>query len=99
MYEVHWLQGALDDLTTIWLEGDSVLRQAITLATNALDNELARVPFQSSESREENERVLFAYPPWRSRGNRFRETSCMGAKRLAFSPSRRIVGNQRSRKA
>jgi hypothetical protein len=56
------LQGALDDLASIWMQADSLLRQDITAATEALDQELQADPFRNSEAREEEERVLFAYP-------------------------------------
>jgi len=37
-------------------------RQLITAATHALDEELQIDPYRHSESREDEERVLFAYP-------------------------------------
>ena len=62
MFRVDWLQGALDDLAGIWMQADSALRQDITAATEALDQELQADPFRNSEAREDEERVLFAYP-------------------------------------
>jgi hypothetical protein len=62
MFRVEWLQRALEDLATIWMQADSALRQDITAATEALDQELQADPFRNSEAREEEERVLFAYP-------------------------------------
>jgi hypothetical protein len=62
MFRVEWLQEALDELTNLWLQADSSLRQAITAATHALDQELCVDPYRGSESREDEERVLFAYP-------------------------------------
>jgi hypothetical protein len=43
-------------------QGDSTLRQAITAAAHVLEQELQTDPFRQSESRQEGERVLFAYP-------------------------------------
>jgi hypothetical protein len=60
MFQVVWGQRAMNDLAEIWIRGDSTLRQAITQATHALDQTLQDDPFESSESREGNDRVIFA---------------------------------------
>lgn len=62
MFQVEWLQEALDELTVLWLQADAALRQAITAATHAIDQELGQDPYRHSESREDDERVLFAFP-------------------------------------
>jgi hypothetical protein len=62
MFQVEWIQEALDDLARLWMQADSDLRQAITAATQALDQELRTDPFRQGESRGDDERVLFAYP-------------------------------------
>ncbi len=62
MWQVHWLQEALDDLTRIWTAADSQRRKEITQATHALDQELQTDPLANSESRDEGERALFVYP-------------------------------------
>jgi hypothetical protein len=62
MFRVEWLQEALDELTELWLRADSALRQAITAATSAVDQELQADPYRSTESREDEVRVFFAYP-------------------------------------
>ena len=62
MFRVKWLQEALDELTILWTQADSALRAAITAATHALDQELQTDPYRNSESRNEEDRVLFAYP-------------------------------------
>jgi hypothetical protein len=62
MFQVKWLQEALDELTRIWMQADSSLRQAITAATHTLDQELQTDPYRESESRDDDERLLFAYP-------------------------------------
>jgi hypothetical protein len=51
MFRVEWLQEALDELTSIWMQAGSDLRQAITPATNTLDQELRADPYRPSESR------------------------------------------------
>ena len=33
MFRVAWLQSALDDLTTLWIQADPSLRQALTAAS------------------------------------------------------------------
>lgn len=62
MFQVEWLQEALNELTVLWLQADAALRQAITAATHAIDQELGQDPYRHSESREDDERVLFAFP-------------------------------------
>jgi hypothetical protein len=61
-FRVEWIQAALDELTTIWMQADSSLRQAITASTHTIDTELQADPFRQSESRDDEERVLFVYP-------------------------------------
>jgi hypothetical protein len=62
MFRVEWLQEALDDLVSIWMNADSADRAAIALAVRELDQQLNVAPHQQGESREGNERVLFALP-------------------------------------
>jgi hypothetical protein len=62
MWQVTWLQPALDELTTIWTQADSASRRAITAATHSIDQVLQADPQNQGESREEGERVLFAFP-------------------------------------
>jgi hypothetical protein len=62
MFRVEWIQQALDELTSIWMQADSSMRQAITVATHSIDTELQVNPYRSSESRDDEERVLFVYP-------------------------------------
>jgi hypothetical protein len=62
MYRVEWIQKALDKLASIWIQADSNMRQAITAASHTIDNELQNDPFRQSESRDNDERVLFEYP-------------------------------------
>lgn len=62
MFRVEWIQAALDDLASIWMQADAALRQKITTATQTIDQQLEADPFRQSESREDDERVLFVYP-------------------------------------
>ncbi|MBI1917398.1 MAG: hypothetical protein HYS12_22080 [Planctomycetes bacterium] len=62
MFRVEWIQAALDDLASIWMQADAALRQAITTAAQTIDQQLEADPFRQSESREDDERVLFVYP-------------------------------------
>ena len=59
---MEWIQKALDELTALWTHADSALRQAITQASNTLDEELAADPSRHGESRGADERVVFVYP-------------------------------------
>jgi hypothetical protein len=40
MFQVEWLQVALDELTDLWTRADSVQRQAITAASHVLEQRL-----------------------------------------------------------
>lgn len=62
MFEVRWLQSALDDLAERWMQADGALRAAITSSVNAVDHRLSRNPTSQGESREGKERVLFVGP-------------------------------------
>jgi hypothetical protein len=62
MFRVEWIQAAIDELSNLWTHSDSGGRRAITTATHALDQQLAADPFRVSESRGNEDRVLFEYP-------------------------------------
>jgi hypothetical protein len=62
MFQVVWLQSALNDLAALWVRADSVLRQAINAATNAIDRSLQDDPENLGESRAGETRVFFAHP-------------------------------------
>lgn len=62
MFAVRWLQEALDELTTIWLQADAATRREITSAAHGIDLALQSDPIPNSESRSENEFVHFVYP-------------------------------------
>jgi len=62
MYQVDWLQTALDQLTAIWMSADSAQRQAITTAAHQIEQQLQRDPFGPSESRPNERRILLVSP-------------------------------------
>jgi hypothetical protein len=59
-YSVVWLKAAQDLLADIWVHAPD--RSAVTAASNLIDVLLARDPFADSESREGNDRVMWAKP-------------------------------------
>jgi hypothetical protein len=62
MDRVEWLQSALDELAAIWIQADSNLRRAITVATNSLERQLESDPFANSQPYSNGRRVLFSAP-------------------------------------
>ncbi len=62
MFQVEWLQTALDDLASIWNQADSGQRQAITRASHQVDQLLAQDPIQEGESRPHGRRIFFVPP-------------------------------------
>jgi hypothetical protein len=62
MFQVRWAEGALDQLAMLWLQGDSMLRRAITRASAAIDQRLHTNPHNQGESRNAGERVMFESP-------------------------------------
>jgi hypothetical protein len=62
MFQVEWLQTALNQLAAIWTSADSALRLAVTAATHQIDQQLQTDPFGASESRPEGRRILFVSP-------------------------------------
>ena len=62
MFKVRWERNALDELTMLWTQAGSGLRQRITAATAELDWQLQSDPLGSSESRPGGRRVSFVSP-------------------------------------
>jgi hypothetical protein len=62
MFRVEWLQSALDELATIWMQADAVLRQAITAASHSIEQRLQRDPLNEGESRPGGRRIMFVPP-------------------------------------
>jgi hypothetical protein len=59
MYQVRWLQSALDELADQWLRATSEERQAITSAAHAVERRLAEDPVEEGESRPKGRRITF----------------------------------------
>jgi hypothetical protein len=57
MFRVEWLQSALDELADLWTRADPVQRQAITAASNLLDQRLRRDPHFEGESRSKGDEL------------------------------------------
>ena len=62
MYQVQWLQSALDELADQWMRAPSEERQAITSAAHAVDRRLAEDPVKEGESRPKGRRITFVPP-------------------------------------
>lgn len=62
MYQVEWVDEALEELARFWTQANPEVRRAITSAVEALDRELQSDPYGESESRGGEMRVQFAYP-------------------------------------
>jgi hypothetical protein len=62
MHEVVWTESALEELATLWLEADSVLREAIAAAQSQADRRLESNPSEAGESRPGDRRIAF-FPP------------------------------------
>jgi plasmid stabilization system protein ParE len=62
MFRVRWERRALDELTRLWTQEDSVTRQAITAASHTIDQRLRQNPRQEGESRSKRRRITFVPP-------------------------------------
>jgi hypothetical protein len=62
MFKVRWRQIAVNQLTALWSNADSAMRQEITVAVAQIDRELAHDPASKGESREGDVRILFMSP-------------------------------------
>ena len=51
MFRVRWEETALNELTALWMQASSAMRQVITAATNRIDHQLQTDPLGPSESR------------------------------------------------
>jgi hypothetical protein len=59
MYQVVWLQTALDELAAAWTNANSSIHQEITLAAQELDRQLQSTPETRGESRAKGRRIVF----------------------------------------
>ena len=62
MFQVMWLESALDELATIWMDRDSEKRKELTSALHLLEKQLRHDPENVGESRENNTRVYIDLP-------------------------------------
>ncbi len=62
MFDVEWLQSALDELTSYWIRANSVERDAITKASDQLEQQLRVSARNLGESRPRGRRIAF-FPP------------------------------------
>jgi hypothetical protein len=60
IYTVVWLAAAEEELASLWL--DAASRVDVTQAANQIDQQLRHDPEQRSESRSEDQRILFVVP-------------------------------------
>jgi hypothetical protein len=62
MFTVEWLQEALNELATAWMQANTHERQEITAASQMIDDRLSRNPHQEGESRPGGRRIMFVPP-------------------------------------
>ncbi len=62
MFQVEWLESALDALARFWANADSGERRAITAASQEIDKRLARSPETEGESRSAGNRITIVLP-------------------------------------
>lgn len=62
MFHVRWEGMALNELTALWTDAESSLRQLITETVPQIDRQLETDPFVESESRSGGRRILFSSP-------------------------------------
>ena len=62
MVTVRWRRSARDELATRWLNADSALRKAITVATHQIEKDLSKNPETKGESRPNDRRIYFHAP-------------------------------------
>lgn len=60
-YTVRWNRRSLETIATLWLEYPA-RRAEISQATESVDQLLATKPHEQGESRDKDERIMFAQP-------------------------------------
>ncbi len=91
MFRVIWTAGALDDLADAWRNADAGQRQAVTLASNIIDEKLRTDPLGSSESRDDEDRVNVRGAAWYPvRGRSFQANRSSGP-RVVLPATREII--------
>jgi hypothetical protein len=62
MFDVEWIEAAVNRLASAWVQADSAARDAITTASHQIDDILAADPVHAGESRDANRRIIIADP-------------------------------------
>ena len=62
MYQVRWLQSAINQLAPSWGQADASTAQSIRAAMDWIDQSLQRDPANEGESRSNGRRIMFAPP-------------------------------------
>ena len=62
MFTIRWRRSARDELATEWINADSALRKAITVATHEIEKALSGNPETQGESRPKLRRIFFHAP-------------------------------------
>ena len=62
MFRLDWIESAVNELADYWLNADQLTRDAITRATNQIDQHLRNDPLTHGESREAGRRIHFVDP-------------------------------------
>lgn len=61
-FVLRWKRDASDELADIWVAADSADRREITTAVREIERSLESDPYQHSESRERDRRIIFCAP-------------------------------------
>ena len=62
MYDVEWLDAALEELARLWSQADSALRDSLTAASLEIDKRLHRDASNDGESRSGGRRITLVPP-------------------------------------
>ena len=62
MFTIRWRKSARDELATQWINADSALRKAITVASHEIETALTHDPETKGESRPNRRRIFFHAP-------------------------------------
>ena len=62
MFRIRWEKRALNELTNIWTQANSIERKAITAASHLIDQRLRNEPNNAGESRSNGRRFFFEAP-------------------------------------
>ena len=62
MFDVEWIDAAVNRVASAWVPADSATRAVITAASHQIDEILAVHPSHAGESRDANRRILIVDP-------------------------------------